>query len=714
MNAKHQDQIIDIGLAEILAGQKPPDLSQKILAALAAGPRAETVEPPVNGHGTVSPVAISAPSKSPVTRRPAWLSVAVAAGVLAVIVAYGTLKPPGQLPVEPGPGQVGQRSPNDQNRTPRLQNDGPRVASSNIENPSPGRSHDLPVEAPRPEAADHRPVPPLAENIATSQPPRTENATPGQPGDDNRTARSLPRSSRTDDEIIAAINGHIRRRWQEHGVKPAAHATDSEWVRRVYLDVLGRIPTIEETNRFVADRSPKKKAHLLDELLGSDRGAEEFARNWANIWSTLLLGRGQQPGSLANRDGLHQYLRRAFLRNKPYDEFVAELVNAEGANTPGEEGYHGAVNFLLDNLQDNAAAATSKTARIFLGVQVQCTQCHNHPFNDTRQSQFWDLNSFFRQAKGVRNRGDEVARLVDVDFPGEGGNHIDEAEIYWEQRNGLLKVSYPVFIDGTAINPSGAVAKVNRRDELARLITRSPQLPQALVNRLWGHFLGYGFTRPVDDMGPHNPPSHPDLLAELADDFAATGFDYRRLIRWIALSEPYALSSRMPKESKDDPAAGQAPLFSYFYLRQMRAEELYESLLVATGSHGTLGNYDQQQRTKSAWLEQFAMVYQTDENDEATTFNGAITQTLMMFNGDLIKRATSGETGSLLYEVAMSNEKPAAKVNRLFTAALSRKPTPQELQKADELWRQHQGDTQAALADLWWAVLNSNEFIFNH
>jgi hypothetical protein len=183
------------------------------------------------------------------------------------------------------------------------------------------------------------------------------------------------------------------------------------------------------------------------------------------------------------------------------------------------------------------------------------------------------------------------------------------------------------------------------------------------------------------------------------------------------LSEAYSLSSRFEpsgKNKKDDPLLGEKPLFSRFYLRQIQAEELYESLLVATEAHKTRGSYEEQERMKSTWLQQFATAFGTDENDEATTFDGTIPQALMMMNGDLIKRATNGEKGSFLYGIAHSTMKDQDKIGRLYMAALSRKPTNSELSAAQQLWLLRKGDTVGALQDIFWAVLNSNEFILNH
>jgi hypothetical protein len=542
------------------------------------------------------------------------------------------------------------------------------------------------------------------------------------PDGDLSTAASP--SATSDADVIAQINEQIRKGWKDAEITPSPEATENEWCRRLYLDVLGRIPSVSELQQFLGDKSKNKREALVDRLLDSDEYVEEYARNWMTIWTNILIGRPKsardEARDLVDRDGMQQYLRRNFLTNKPYDKMVYELVSATGSNKPGEDGYNGAVNFVLDNLQENATTATAKTARYFLGLQVQCTQCHNHPFNDWKQDQFWGMNAFFRQTKALRTfQGREIVavRLDNEDFAGEGGDPR-EAEIYYELRNGILQVAYPTFVDGTKINPSGYADEVNRRGELAKLITKSEFLGKAIVNRMWAHFLGYGFTKPIDDLGPHNPPSHPDLLDYLAKQFVGHGHDLRRLIHWIVLSEPYSLSSKfgakVAKNKQDDPTLGNKPLFSHFYVRQMQAEELYESLLVATEAHKTKGSFQEQEKTKGDWLQQFTLAFGTDEGDETTTFNGTIPQALMMMNGDLIKKATSLDNGGFLNKMITGNMKPHARIDYLYLAALARKPTKQEMSIANQLLAARGGDPAAAMQDVWWAILNTNEFILNH
>ncbi|MCH2181858.1 MAG: DUF1549 and DUF1553 domain-containing protein [Mariniblastus sp.] len=519
---------------------------------------------------------------------------------------------------------------------------------------------------------------------------------------------------------VDQINKYIRQTWDDYELKPSVEATENEWCRRVYLDIIGRIPTVEELKEFSADKSKDKKQKLVETLLYDDVYTEEFVRNWTTLWTNLLIGRtgGMDDNSMVNRAGMQKFLRDSFARNKPYDKMAYELVTATGKTAPGENEFNGAVNFLIDKVnEENASLATAATSRIFLGLQVQCTQCHNHPFNDWKQQKYWEMNAFFRQVRafpGGMRGSNAAAELADQDFNGESGN-IDEADLFFELRNGLIKVAYPVFVDGSEIDRSGYVNVVNRRKVLADKIVESPYFSKAAVNRVWAHFLGYGFTNPVDDLGPHNIPTHPELLDYLSQEFRSSSFDVRKLISWIALSEPYSLSSRRTKTNQsDDPLLGEPPKFSHFYLRQMRAEELYESLMVATQAAESRGNYEQQETLKSNWLRQFSQAFGTDEGDETTTFNGTIPQVLMMFNGDLIKRATSAKGGLIDGLVKNTKMDDKDRVDYLFMAGLGRKPNREEANLAKQLYQARSGDMREALTDLWWVVLNSNEFIFNH
>ena len=525
---------------------------------------------------------------------------------------------------------------------------------------------------------------------------------------------------------VKFINDQISAGWADAELKPSDPASDGEWCRRVYLDIIGRIPSLDELQKFVVDSSSAKRPELVNRLLGEDY-VDDYARNWTDVWTSVLIGRDVE-NKMVSRSGMRQYLRRSFSKNIQYDRLMEELVTATGdnANRKGVDDFNGAVNFLSGKMEEGGIQATAKTAQIFLGLQVQCTQCHNHPFNKGKQNQFWEFNAFFRQARGLRKfdgtRDIQWIELVDEDVKGEAGKD-EEAEIYYELRNGLMKIAFPVFVDGTEISRSGYMPGklddgteygANRRKELAGLMKDSPLMPKAIVNRMWAHFLGYGFTKPMDDLGEHNPPSHPELLDGLGERFREQSFDLKELMRWIVLSQPYSLSSKTTKgNQRDDPALGEKPKFSHFYLRQMRAEDLYESLLIATEADQTRGG-EEAAKKKDTWLSQFIIAFGTDEGDDATTFNGSIPQILMMFNGDLIKQATGTGKGGFLDRVAAAGMKNPAKIDTLYQAALARKPTAKELKMANEILVASKGDAVGALQTIWWAVLNSNEFIINH
>ncbi len=546
---------------------------------------------------------------------------------------------------------------------------------------------------------------------------------------------SLPAQTTTStaDSMVQAIDRSVVALWQEYEIQPSTSATDGEWVRRVYLDLIGRIPTAVEAAQFISSRDKAKRVALVDQLLDGAAYQHEYVRHWCDVWSNLLVGRtgGFENNTLTSREGLEAYLRGALTQNLPYDELVFELLTATGTSTPDSEHFNGAVNFLAMKLAEKATLATARSSQLFLGRQVQCTQCHNHPFNDWKQNQFWEFNSFFRQAVVLRRfqsgtRDIRTVELTDQDFGGEGRTP-EEAEIYYEQRNGILKAVYPKFLDGKAIlNRSGYLDEVNRRREMAAMVVATPLLAEAIVNRMWSYFLGYGFTSPVDDMGPHNPPSHPELLDQLSRAFERDSFNLKSLMRWIVLSKPYALSSRTNRSNAtDDPALGEPPKFSHFFLRQISPEQLYESMAVLRTGDPSMADQREVTQKKRRWLRQFARALGNDEGGESSTFNGTIPQTLMMFNGELINDACNLQEPTLLASIANSDDSFNECINRLFLAALSRKAGTKELKAARQLALARRSELTGssmvealaaaeALKDVLWALANSNEFILNH
>ncbi len=625
--------------------------------------------------------------------KTAWFKPALLCMSVLLCVGMGIWLADGFRAEDPAPSVVNSdNSPSpsvtDKNRTADPK---PTLPTTPIpQNPIPDIAHD-----PWPAVAQRAPKPQTV--TPTEEPsPKVVESHPDPP-------TVLPRVGGAD-VIVAAINADIRRGWEEVDVEPSPIARESEWVRRVHLDLVGHIPSAETVQEFLKDKREHKRAILINELLDDPA----YVRNFATVWTNLLVGRSTKDD--VDRVALHRFMRESFARNRPWSEVVSDLVAAEG---PAEE--NGASGFLLAHLNNQAVPATAITARLFLCTQVQCTQCHKHPHNDSLQSNFWELNSFFKQTAIERRR---------IQHP-NGKSHLARVLVsksqggptFYEDLHGVMQVAYPKFA-GKTVNPD---SKINRRKELAELMVagESPQLAKAMVNRMWAHFFGYGFTRPVDDMGPHNAPSHPELLARLSQEFVQSGYNVKELVRWICLSDAYQRSSQYtPKNEIDNPSAGELALFSRMYVRSMTAEQLYDSLLVASKAHLASGSSWQEiQEQRQAWLQQFVTAYETEENDEETQFEGTIPQVLLLMNSELVEYAVRPKQGTYFSEVLSAPGSDVEKIRRLCMAALSRNPTSQELAAARKLLKSRRGDPRASmegLQDIFWAFLNSNEFILVH
>ncbi len=284
---------------------------------------------------------------------------------------------------------------------------------------------------------------------------------------------------------------------EEADISWSSRCTDSEYLRRAYLDILGRTPNVQEAASFLDNKDPGKRQKLVNYLLENP----DYPKYFGNTFTIVLVGR-RNLGRDADREALNSWMRRQFAANRPWNEIAYDIIAAKGSNKE-----NGAVNFTLAHMSDQAVNLTSFTTRIFLGQQIQCTQCHDHPSNDWKQQDFWGINAFFR--------GLDRQRVTKVDASGaEVVDHIEltdqptDAWARFEKRNAVVGVVPPTYLDGRRISPG---MDVDRRVELAKLITSTDneQFTKAFVNRIWGHFMGRGFTNPVDDFGDHNPPKSP-------------------------------------------------------------------------------------------------------------------------------------------------------------------------------------------------------------
>ncbi len=689
--------ILDIMLEELLGAAAPPDMSTEILSKL----NGDKIE-------MVSPVSITPRHQK--KRNAPWapLSFALSAAACILAVFAISLNSNSSLtPMQEGRDLVAKAN------TPGIPAEADGVGALTLQNRQPPN-----------DTFETEQLKPMA-IIASDDPPSEETLAPNLKPEPNTWQHPLAFVSTetikpmSEQDILTSITRELSKQWKEQGVTPSEFASDLKWVRRVYLRLIGRVPTTNELTPFFDGNSdPDKRETLVNRLLFSSQYSEEYLQHWTNLWTNTLIGRHGGTGKdKANRAGLAKYIYASLQANKPYNQIVRELLAATGDSDPDSDRFNGAVNFLLASVNgDDTTLATARTTSIFLGQKLQCAQCHNHPSSDIAQNQFWEMDAYFSQLHTSPVRKDEQFgfSLSNKDFQGvetPGG----DAGNYFEQSNGVARLAFPTFLGHPEPSASGAVDNFDRRSRLAALVSNSPLLERTLVNRMWSHFFGYGFTSDVDDMGPHVQVSHPQLLESLANQTRANKYNLKSVLKWLALSDPFLRSSiYSPSNGIDSPELGDQPLFSRYYSRQLEPEEVYQSLLALSGTLRTPDSFGQQQLAQRSWLGQFTRQRETDEAGEISSFKGDIQQSLILMNGELMKKATKLESHTVLGKIVASANLTQVKVQQLFMAALARHPSKEELTKIKQLSLQAQADEQQFLQDIWWALLNSSEFILDH
>ncbi len=385
------------------------------------------------------------------------------------------------------------------------------------------------------------------------------------------------------------VNKELVKFWAANNVKPSRRATDHEFVRRAFLDIIGRIPAAWEVKQYERDTEYKtKRARLINRLLNDPYYKDDLESYWAEIWTTLLLTRS---GNKDYHEQMKDWLEDQFASNRAYDQMVRELLTATG-----KTGENNAVNFILAHLgepqrdravegQFDAVPITSRSIRLFLGYQIQCTQCHHHPFNsEWKQSHFWGVNAFFRQVQrdGQPNmrqqRNQPAPQLTLKDNANYNKDPVTKgALVYYEDRQAVVRATGPKFIDGRMLPTDGSKT---RRQVLADFIIDHDNFPKAMVNRMWGHFFGRGLCQQaaVDDFNEQNPVIHPEILDGLATNFKDYKYNIRELISWICNSEAYALSC---EANSTNNKREHEVYFSRMLLKNMSPEQLFDSLKTA-------------------------------------------------------------------------------------------------------------------------------------
>ncbi|MCH9654236.1 MAG: DUF1549 and DUF1553 domain-containing protein [Planctomycetes bacterium] len=498
------------------------------------------------------------------------------------------------------------------------------------------------------------------------------------------------------------IDQLINQAKKREGIISTQRSTDAEFMRRISLDLTGKIPPVAELRLFLADQDPLKREKLIDRLLASPG----FVVHFTNIWRAILIPETstdlQTRGQIPEFDA---WMRSQLLNNTGYDEIVRNIIDVPlDINRGGERSEISQVltpraYYLSKQLKpENLAAGTS---RAFLGVRIECAQCHDHPFDSWKQHQFWQYAAFFSN--------------LDQSQPGTPGNALLVREVTGKPRikipdtNRLVEA---IFLDG--IQPEWVNEQTRPRRRLSQWITsaQNPYFAKATTNRIWSLFFGRGIIDPVDDFSSTNRASHPKLLELLAIQFREHDYDLKYLIREITTSQTYQLSSR-----QTDSSQSQVEWYGKMPTRGLTAEQIFANLVQATGffQQTTDDTVLLRPGTNSPQAEIYELFKSESENrlDPKAT----ILQALSLMNGTFITNATSLEQSDVFTAIVDFPElNDEQKIEAFFLSALSRYPTKDEINRLKTVIASAgSGENQIhAYSDLFWALLNSSEFLLNH
>jgi Protein of unknown function (DUF1553)/Protein of unknown function (DUF1549) len=464
-------------------------------------------------------------------------------------------------------------------------------------------------------------------------------------------------------------------------------ADDAEFLRRAYLDIVGHIPSGEKAAGFLDSKDPNKRTKLIDELLASSA----YGHHMADIWQGLLLVHGDSTKRLLETQPMVSWLEENFNKNKPWNTMVHELLTASGP-----QDKNGAVTYFLS--QGTVDKMTDNVTKVFLGVQLQCAQCHNHPFTEWKQTEYWGMAAFFLRTQPTANiqkasKAGEALTVVESNQPKRGKNALPES----------AKILPPKFLAGD--NPKVGAGPL--RPVLADWMTtaKNPFFGKAMVNRMWAQFMGRGLVNPVDDMHDGNAASHPQLLAELTEQFTANDFDVKFLIRAICNSAAYQRTSKPNSSNKEASPA----VYSRMAVKMMTGEQLVDSIIqvvgtppAGAGGRGKAAGKAPGTRDPRANLVAF---FGGEEGADVTEYQDGIPQVLRLMNGPALNRSPK------LMALVKTSKSPVQAIEQIYLATLGRRPKPDEMNTLTAYVKKVGPDS--AYGDLLWAVMNSSEFRVN-
>jgi hypothetical protein len=512
-----------------------------------------------------------------------------------------------------------------------------------------------------------------------------------------------------------ALDPLIEASWREARITPAPPADDGAFLRRASLDLIGRVPTLAEAKAYLGDAAPDRRARLADRLLGS----HEFAEHWGDVYADLLFGQERKAAKIEKQFDPEAWLVQAFEENRRYDEIARQLITATG-----DLRGNGAVGFVVARARGGGGpeAVTGAAARIFLGLQIQCAQCHDHPYDKRwKQEDFYGLVAYFARTKPKNEK--ITADLSDMNtmMPAEGmdaapkkKNKQQKTFVLVDVNRGEARMHRPHSEEDELVSPRFLGREVNpqgqetRRQALARAIIGSDLFAKSMVSRTWAQLFGAGLVDPWDDLGGERDPRHPAILVELARDFVASGYDLKHLVRTIVLSTAYARSNGGSDQA--------VRAFAQAGVRPLQPEPLFRSLVTATGAEEMGRRRRDPERTEKRLgqaFKEYQFVFGDDEMAEANRFDGSVPQSLLLMNGELTNGGSKADDGGVLAQILAASADPSARLDDMFLAAYTRRPSAEERAPLLSYLRNHRNG-KGAYEDVFFALVTSTEAVTNH
>ncbi len=489
------------------------------------------------------------------------------------------------------------------------------------------------------------------------------------------------------------VDENVFAKLKDLGLPASRISDDATFLRRLTIDVAGRLPSIAESEAFLADNSPDKRIAAINRVLDSGDHAEYFA----NKWSAILRNKRRQDSDKIATFAFYDWIRQGIYENKPYDQFVREILTASG--TPGTNAPVAWYREVSDQ-----AAQVEDTAQLFLGLRIQCARCHHHPFEKWSQQDYYGFSAFFSRVgkkKGYIQGQDRIFHN-----PGTA-----------QAQNPKTKENVPPT--GLGSLPPTLDPQDDPRVSLADWMADkdNPFFAYALVNRYWKHFFGRGLVDPEDDMRVTNPASNPQLLNALAQDFIASKFDLKHLIRTICSSSTYQLAAEPNDWNRDDKQN-----FSRYYPKRLNAEVLLDAINQVTGTTTGFGGAPSGTRAvelpDSGFTSYFLTVFGRPEASSACecerSSEANLAQSLHLLNSSEIQGKLTDGGGRAAKLAADKERDHQAKIRELYLLSFSREPLPDETAIAMAHIEKCGDDTKRAYEDIVWALINTKEFLFNH